>query len=278
LQLDYAKKLEEQGKKRKAAKQYRALVHQWHDSPEALDAQLSYSRLFEDRGKYARAFDEYQYLVHFYPLRVDYDKVLEHQFAIANQVMTERRMALFVFKGFEAPERALSMFERIVGNAPQWSRAPEAQFRIGWIHEQMNEFEEAASAYTSLLHLYPRSEFVESAAFRRGCTLYKLAKRSPRDEGACRNALSALSTCRTQYAGPEENTTVADKYMQELKSTLARMYYNRASFYDRTKRPRAALLAYKDFVKQFPDGQLASEAMARIDDLTSQMERDNEEK
>lgn len=272
-QLEYAGELAGQGEKRKAARQYRALVHQWHDSPEAVTAQFSYSRLLEDRRKYARAFDEYQYLIHFYPLRIDYDKVLERQFAIANQVMTQRRMTLFFFKGFAAPERALSMFERIVENAPQWSRAPESRFRIGWIHEQIHEFEEAVSAYAAILHLCQDSEFAESAAYRRAYCLYEISRRSPRDEVACRSALSAFSTYLARYKGSEENTAAAGEYMQKLKSKLAGIYYGRAGFYDRTRRPKAAVLAYRDFVKKFPDDRLTGDAIGRINELTLQMEQ-----
>ena len=50
-QLVYARKLEDAGRKRKARKQYNALVRKWHESPEAVHAQYSYAKLLEEKGK-----------------------------------------------------------------------------------------------------------------------------------------------------------------------------------------------------------------------------------
>jgi outer membrane protein assembly factor BamD (BamD/ComL family) len=46
------------------------------------------------------------------------------------------------------------------------------------------------------------------------------------------------------------------------------MAYARAQFYDKlSRRPEAALLAYEDFVKNFPSSELAAIAQQRIDQL-----------
>lgn len=272
-QLAYAKELEERGARGKSAGQYRALVRQWHETPEAVAAQWAYSRLLEERGKYERAFDEYQYLIHFYPLRIDYNAALDRQLAVANQVLAERRLAVFGFAGFEAPERALRMFERIVENAPGWTRAAEAQYRVGWICEQLGEFEDAVDAYTRALDRYPGSEFEDAAAFGRAYCLYRVARRSPRNEAACRDALSALATYVNKYAGSAEHRAAAEEYIRESNGKLAAMYYDRARFYDRTRRYKAAVLAYGDFVRMFPGDAAAGEARRRVADLQSRTEQ-----
>lgn len=287
-QLAYAKDLEDKGKKRRATGEYRALVHAWHESEEAVTAQKGYSRLLDERGKYNRAFEEYQYLIHFYPLRIDYNKVLENQFKVANVVMATRRLTLFVFPGFAAPERALGMFEQLAENAPGWIRAHEVQYNIGWIHEQVKDFQEAADAYAVVLRRYPERdrELTDDAAFRRADCLYQIATRSPRDEVACRNALSALSIYVTRYGSSEKDTDVARErtdvaidHLQLLKDARAERYITRARFYDRTGHDKAASLAYEDFERKFPgndDDALVREARARIDALQAETEQDNE--
>lgn len=276
-QLAYAEELEARGATRKAAKQYRALVHEWHDAPEAVEAQLAHCRLLEARGKYSHAFKEYQYMTRFFTGCFSYDQLLERQFAIANHIMTARRLKLFFLRGFAAPERALTLFEQIVENAPKWLRAAEAQYRVGWIHEQMHDYEDAVAAYEGVLHLYPRSEFVDAAGFRRAHCLYSIARRNPRNEVACSNALSALAMYVNRYAKGPQNIKEAKQCMARLKSLLAGMYYERAAFYDRIGRGAAGVISYRDFVKRFPDDDRTGEALIRIEQLDAEQKQEGED-
>jgi len=274
-QLAYAAEVLERGHRRAAAGQYRALVHQWHDRPEAVTAQFRYARLLEEAGELRKAFDEYQYLVQFFPGRFPYDEILERQFAIANHMMRTRQLGLFFFGGFHTPERALTMFRRIVANAPSWEHAAEAQYRIGWIHEEKKQYEDAVRAYGVVLHRYPKSAFVDLAGFRQVLCLQELAQRSPRDELACRRALSACSSYLARYAQDREHTQRAREVLAELKQRLGGMYYATALFYDRMGRAQAAVIAYKDFTLKFPNDDRIRRALRRIDALSAVAEKES---
>ncbi len=51
------------------------------------------------------------------------------------------------------------------------------------------------------------------------------------------------------------------------------MYYERAIYYDSiAHRPRAALIAYSDFIKKFPKSDRSEEVNGRIADLKAQLE------
>ena len=275
-QLEYTELLLAEGKIRSAMKQYQALVHQWHNSPEAAIAQRAYAGLLEDRRKYSRAFDEFQYLIDNYAGHFQYEEALEHQFRIAHYLMTTRRGSFLFFPGFDASERALPLFEKIVQNAPGWEKTPQAQFYIGLIHEQAGDFELATKAYEITQYRYPDSPFAAEASFRRAHCLYVSANTNPQDEIRCRTALSTLAGFLKDYPG-DNNRNAAQKYLEELKQRLARMYYDRAVFYDRIKnQSRSALIAYSDFVKKFPSSEMAAKAAERIEILRKEAEKENE--
>lgn len=266
-QLTYANQLLEGGKKKKAMKQYRALVHEWHEAPEAAQAQKSYASLLEQKNKYIKAFDEYQYLIDHFTGQVSHKEVLDRQFRLANHEMTRRRCKIFFMPGYTAPEAALPLFTKIVANGPNWEKAPQSQFYIGLIHEQSEGYEDAVDAYEVVATRYKDSEFGSDAAFRRANCLFLMANRATRDEGSCNRALSALASFIADYAG-DPDIKEAKENLETLKVRLAGIYYEKAMFYDLVqKRPESAIIAYTDFIKRFPLSERSDEAAERIAEL-----------
>jgi len=275
-QLAFARELEADGRARAARRQYQALVHTWHDSEEAAAAQAALARLLEQARRYRRAFEEYQYLLDHYAGLFPYEEALAGQFRIANLLRTWRRGRFLFFPGFAAPEAALPLFEQIVENAPGWHRAAEAQFAIGLIRQELGDEEEAVQAFERLQRRYPDSDFVAGAAYRRAACLDEIARAQMRDEQSCRRALSALSGCLRDY--PEHKAAAeARERMDRLNARLARMSYERALFYDRDgKHPRAALIAYRDFLQKFPSAERSDRAAERIAALRRTVEEEHE--
>jgi TolA-binding protein len=274
-QIQYARSLLDKGRTRAAMNEYVALVHEWADSPEAPVAQFEYAKLLEERGKYKRAFDEFQYLIDFYVGQFPYEEVLEHQFKIANYMMTTKQAKWF-FGGIVALDRALPMFQKIVENGPNWGKAAEAEFYIGVINEDIKEYEAANLAYETVQRRYRGSDLAVDASFRRACCLYRSSKFTPRDEKGYRDAMSALSMFIRDYPSSKDMKT-ARLYLDELKETVASMYYERADYYDRiAKKPGAAIIAYNDLIRNFPASDKAQKATDRIEVLRAQMEKKNE--
>lgn len=270
-QFTHAEDLEDQGRWRRARRAYDTLVRHWHDSPEAPKAQFKIALLLYNNGKYRKAFDAFQYLVDFYAGRFPYADVLDYQLRIANHVVADRWGDVLFLPGFPAPERALPLLKQLIDNAPNWDKAPSVRMSIGMIHEDLNELEQAVTAYETVEHHHPDSDEAKTAAFRKAYCLYQLSEKTPRDEKQCRAALSALASFLAHYK-KSANQAEAETYLQELKSRLAEMYYQRARFYDTiAKRPAAALIAYRDFLKKFPAAKQAHDAHRRMQELKRQV-------
>jgi outer membrane assembly lipoprotein YfiO len=276
-QLAFARQLEADGRTKDAIKQYKALVHNWHESTEAVEAQYARARMLESRGDFEEAFDAYQYMADFFPGRFDHEDLLTKQMSLAAQIRTEKHMRFLFLPGAALPERALPHYEDILENAPEWEDADQAQYQLGRIHQEMEEYAAARDAYERLASRYPASEHRDEAAYRAGQCAYILAQKSPRDEVLCRNALSALSSYVNGHAISQEYIAKANAYMVELKSRLAQLYYDRARFYDRAKHYEAALIAYRDLVKKFPTHAVSDQARERMTTIQSEREQDQNE-
>jgi outer membrane assembly lipoprotein YfiO len=268
-QLAYAAQLLKEEKKWKAASEYNALVCAWHESPQAATAQLQYALLLEDAGDYRRAFDEFQYLIRYFSGDFNYDDILQRQFKLANAIRTQKHFTFMIFPGFTSPERALPLFEQIVSNGPTWSHTPEIQINIGLINEDLEDYDAAITAYDAVQNRHPDSPFAAEASFRRAHCYYLLAGKTPRDETACRDALSAIASFIASHR-ESPNAETAKRYFDEMKEHLADLYYERASFYDyKAHNLKAAIIAYTDFIKKFPASRKTDIAQKRLDELNA---------
>lgn len=266
-QEKFASDLYRAGRLRKAANAYQALVYAWPDSPKAAPAQLALAKIQQQRGHYEDAFNEYQYLIDNYPGQFNYTDVLELQFQIASCLVHAKTGQFLILPGFESPERALPLFERIIRNAPAWEKSPLSQFNIGKIHEMNDNLDEAIGAYELLQSRYPASPLAAQASFCEAHCLYRLSDQRKNDENALNAARAALvDFIRSYPASPD--VANAETCLSTLNTRRITMAFERARFYDKlSKRPEAALLAYEDFVRNFPSSQLAVTAQQRIEQL-----------
>lgn len=263
-QLEHARSLAARGRLRGATRHFDALVREWHDAPEAAAAQRELARVLEERKRYVRAFEAYQYLADFFGDRSSYAEILDRQFRIANHVMDARLGRFLWFKGYRSPERALPLFNSLLQNAPEWDRSMQVRYVLGTLYQEAGEFDAAVPIFQGIVYRDPEGPLAEPAALGHAACMYRLARRNPRDERACRSALSALVGFLSDYPGTENEEEIREQ-VATLKESLAGMYYERALFYDRQwKRDRAALQAYRDFIRKFPNAEPAERVRERI--------------
>ena len=99
-----------------------------------------------------------------------------------------------------------------------------------------------------------------------------MANESPRDETLCRQAFSAVAGFIADY--PKHGSIeLAREYRDTLDDRLTNMYYELASFYDKTGKHKAAIIAYEDFIRKFPSSRLAGDVSVRIETLKGKQEK-----
>ena len=272
-QLSYADHLRATGSLRAATKEYRLLTVFWPEAPEAPTAQIALARVLDSRQEWQDAFEEYTYLIEHYPGTFKYNEVLQRQFEIAETVMTTRKGKFLFFPGFESPDRAIPLFEKIIEHGPEWAKAPECQFMIGHASEFGYEYDLAVAAYLTVLVRYPDSPFAEQAAYHRALCLEKLATAEPNNEAVLDESWTALHQFVLKYP-KSEHLEEALKLRDDLLRRRAALAYRRAQYYDTiAKQPKAALMEYKDFVRAFPHSDSTLQAQTRIEQLAPLVEK-----
>ena len=266
-QWEYACKIREQGRLRKAERLMLYLVRRWPNSKEAPLAQRARADMFYSRKKLKDAFRQYQYLIDNYSSRmVDYNSVLECQFKIAVDTMERRRMR-WLFGGYRAPEYAVDYFEDIIRNGPQWVRAPEAQFLIGKAYQEANELELAIAGYGVLGYRYPNCPFAEEAAWQRIVCLDKLRKEFPNDLEVLDRTLTATTVFLSTYSDSERKGEII-QMRNALYEVKAQKMFDQAAFYAKVpKKAKASMIYYQKMIEEYPKSKLVPEAQKRIEKL-----------
>lgn len=266
-QFARAERLEGEKRWSAAISAYDALVHNWGSSPEAPAAQLSVARLFEFTGEYEKAFKEYQYFLENYGAggggAFGYADVVAAQFACANQLRTRISSSPW------SPSYTLvsAMFRKIADNAPDGPRAAESVYLQAMSLELGGADEKAVPVYERLAAKYPASDLVPSARYRAAFCRSRLSDAAPNDERTLVHALQALRSALATAPDSPEAPRAAERE-RELSARQTAQAFERAAFYDRVRRkPEAAAMAYRDFLRRFPDAPEAPRARARLADI-----------
>lgn len=267
-QLAYAQSLEADGRRRSALKAYKALFLFWPTAPEAPKALQAFARLLQQRGRHEAAFSEYQYLIDQYAGRFPYQAVIESQFALANQIRTERFGRWFFGIGFVAPERAIPLYFQIVSNAPNIHLSREALFCAAAIYQEKRQYEEAIRAYSDLQTRYPGTDEAQTAAVEQLHCMLGIARREPHHVRHTANTRDAVALYLREHpeTSHREMLTAA---LAEMDARLAQTLLEQAQVYERARKRGAALDLYRELAATYPASPHADEARAKISQMES---------
>ncbi len=258
-QLALATRYAKEGRTSRALAANRALVRKWHNSAEAVVAQQNLARLLEEGGEYEDAFLEYQYLIAYFAGQFPFLDVLDRQYRCANAFASGNHAFL------SSQRDTRLMYERILRNGPNWTQAPAVAIRIGELREADNEVPEAIAAYELVPNRFPNTDAARDAAYRAATCRSHFALRHPRDAKARQDAVAALNAFLKKYPRDNQADTLRIS-LKDLDVQTVDAAYAQAVFYDRNRHDRAAAIAaYRDFQRRFPDAPQAKEAAARLE-------------
>lgn len=270
-QFEYAQNLEKAKKYKAATKAYNALVYEWPTASEAPIAQLGVARTFELREKYLEAYKEYQYLIANYDVRhlpesIKFTDILNSQFRIANYYLNKLDSTILGI-GSIGVDGVADAFAQIAKNAPEWERASECLLRRGLAYEIAGRNVDAILEYEDLVGRYAGTVVANEALYRAAVARYKIAINATRDEKTLRNTIVAMDVAIK--ADPNHQYAEATlEHRKKIEETLTALLFEKAQYYDNIKpNPKAALISYSSFVKEFPNAKETQSAKKRIAEL-----------
>jgi outer membrane protein assembly factor BamD (BamD/ComL family) len=271
-QLDVAKAAFDLQDYSLALKSARYLVRTWPFSDYAPEAQYLVGRCQEVRKQDEKAFKEYGKLLRSYPNTTNVNDVLDRQYEIAGRFLAGQWFKLWGFiPAFKSMEKTAGLYQEIVNFGPYSTVGPESQMNIGAAREKQKRWEEAAHAYEIAVYRYlDRPKIAADALFRAGQAWEKQALEAEYDQSAAGRSITSFTDFAALFPA-DPRVKESREAILAMRAEQARGSFEIARYYEKLRKPQAALIYYSEVSRLHPDSPLADEARQRLDALRQKL-------
>lgn len=154
--------------------------------------------------------------------------------------------------------RSLTLLEELIAVYRGTSKAEEIYYYYAYCHYYVGDYVLAAYQFKTFIKTFPNSSHVEEAAFMVPSSYYEMSPTYSLDQTDTKNAIrelqSFINTYPTSTRIPEANETMA-----KLRGKLERKYYENAKQYFNMEQYSAAVVAFTNLLKDYPDNKYREE-------------------
>ncbi|MCC6503101.1 MAG: outer membrane protein assembly factor BamD [Deltaproteobacteria bacterium] len=151
----------------------------------------------------------------------------------------------------------------IAEDHPLSQYATDAQLLMGDVSFAMENYEDAASYYTSFVALHPSHPRASYAQFQKGMSHFKDVLSFDRDQTATRKALFAFDDLLAAYPDSPYSPR-AKELVSFLKNRLAEREFYIANFYYKNRNYKGALGRLRDILAQYPEAGISDKTLFYI--------------
>lgn len=165
-----------------------------------------------------------------------------------------------------AREDALKIYDEVINTLPYHELAAKAMFGKAKIHAYFEEFRQGIETLQVLIRRFPGHELSAESYLEIGRIYLQQCKAQSLDPDLLDSVEVNLRKFRKAFPG-EERWPEAEKTLNDMKEVFAESLYETARFYERTKKPGAAIIYYSKVVSKFPETKSAEKSSKRLEVL-----------
>lgn len=187
----------------------------------------------------------------------------EYQRALKSPDYKLKRQVALKFYEKGDYKRALPLIEELLTITRGTSEAEKFYYYYAKCHFGVKDYESAQYYFENFMGTFPTSGFTEDAAFMSAYALFLQSPRYDLDATSTRKAIQELQYFINRY--PRSNRVAeCNALMDELRVKLEKKSFRAAQLYMHMEYYSAAILSFKNFLKDFPDSRYEEEAYFNI--------------
>ncbi|GEM_PF-3368859 len=256
----------EKGKDKETIRLLQFIVKYYNQSAYAPEAQFLIATIFEENDKPLRAAAEFKKVVREFPRSERLEESIEHLYKIGNFFLTGEKQKLMGIAIIPVYSKAADIFKFIVEQAPYGPFGDLSQLRLGIAYRKMANFNDAVSAFQTLIANYPTSPLIDEAHYQLAETSYELSQNANRDQVAISQASSHLKEFIQQY-GTSSLAERAKILKQRLDEQDAEKNYRIGLYYEKQGSADSALIYYEDVADRYAQTVFGKKAAKRVEIL-----------
>jgi len=254
-----------------AADHYKAAKIYADDPVLKANALLSEARAHRKDKLYGKEFDILETLIQEHLPRIDFGRIVDRQYRIADAYFAGYRDPLLSWLPFIKKEnRSIEMYEKALKNAPCTDRSPNARLRLARLYLDEGQTDDALREFKETVNLYPDTPATRYAMLELASVYLQLSRKGDGDGAWGVQAIEILDEFLTKYPNDPE-VPWAKRARAEIDSTMAKQLYGKGKFYQRMGQTETAKNYYAEAVRKYggtEDAKPSEQALAEIDNYT----------
>ncbi len=156
--------------------------------------------------------------------------------------------------------RAGVLLEEILPLLKGTDKAEKAQFYYAYCQYYERQYQLAAFYFKTFYETFPRSEYAEESAYMEALSYYEDSPIYDLDQENTHAAITAIQTFINEH--PTSDRLEDCNFMYEkLRDKLEKKNYEVAKLYHRKADYQAAIIAFENFRRDFPESEMNEEAL-----------------
>lgn len=149
-------------------------------------------------------------------------------------------------------QHALQLFQEITPRYASTMRADTIMYYTGCCYYKQGDFSTSGSIFDEYRRTYGRSPLLEDVEYMHAMGFYFSSPQPTRDQTATLQAISAISEFMERYP-TSPKLGVCEMRIEELKNKLYDKSFLNARTYYKTERYKAAIIAFRNALAEFPE-------------------------
>ncbi len=155
--------------------------------------------------------------------------------------------------------KALPLFEELLTVYRGTSKAEQLYFYYAYAHFGIDDFQSAQYFFDNFTSTFPNSRYSEEAAYMVGYCLYKDSPRFNLDPTSTYRAIAELQSFTNRFPR-SKRVEDCNKLIEELRGKLETKTFKLAQLYYNIENYQSAIIAFRNFTRDFPDTRMAADA------------------
>ncbi len=187
----------------------------------------------------------------------------KYQRLLKSQDYEEKYQMAMVYYEQKDYQRALELFEQLMPLLRGTDRAERLSYYYAYAHYNLRDYVLGSFYFKRFVKTFPRSALAEECAYMSAYCQYLDSPRSSLDQSNTKEAIKELQLFINAYPS---STRVAgcNKLIDDLRAKLELKDMDIARLYLRMENYVAAVTAFKNVLKDYPDTRFREEAMMNI--------------
>ncbi len=226
---------------------------------------------YEKAGLFYEQFKCLERLIRSYPHRIDFEALVDKEFAIADKFYAGHRDPEFYslrwVPWLTSGDKSSEIYGKAVINAPFSKYSAQALLRLAKQKHAAEQFEDALTLFRKIIKDHPSSKSTEYAYLNIIMVLSSLAEHGDGDGRLTYETIDLSNDYITKYPNSKELEWVKKKLII-TKNNAAKRLYNIAKYYNRYNRKDAA----KDYLEEILQRYDTTQTVVKAEDMLSSID------